>query len=593
MSTLATGVQEWRDIPWPQVEKDVHTLQRRIYRASQKEDVKLVHRLQRLLLSSWSAKCLAIRRVTQDNSGKRTAGVDGIASLEPEERLSLISTLDLEAMPQPTRRVWIPKPGTDEQRPLGIPTISDRATQALVKLALEPEWEARFEPNSYGFRPGRSCHDAIEAIFNAIRFQPKYVLDADIAKCFDHINHAALLSKLNTFPLLYHVIKAWLKSGVLDGETLFPTTEGTPQGGVVSPLLANIALHGLEMTIKAALPHAKWIAGKQVSWSPCVVRYADDFVILHHDLEAIQHCQTVAQEWLKGMGLEMKASKTRIAHTLRKQDGTIGFDFLGFNVRQYPVGKYHTGKDTRGRPLGFKTIIKPSKEKVKIHQRRLAEVVKSMRGVDQRRLIDRLNPIIKGWSNYYRTVAAAQTFRKVDDVLYHILRAWAKWRHPHKGERWIVRKYWRLPEWTFATAKGPPLFKHGQMPIRRHVKVMGSKSPYDGDWAYWANRMGYYPGISLWLAMLIKRQDGRCTHCGLQFMPGDLIEVHHQNGDHSDKKRENLAALHRHCHDVVHRPSDPTSVERVHDKDESIEEPYECESLMYGFEDQQAGRPAC
>lgn len=333
-------------------------------------------------MCSWSAKCLAIRRITQDNNGKRTAGIDGIASLEPEERLSLISTLDLEAMPQPTRRVRIPKPGTDEQRPLGIPTISDRATQALVKLALEPEWEARFEPNSYGFRPGRSCHDAIEAIFNAIRFQPKYVLDADIAKCFDRINHEALLSKLNTFPLLYRVIKAWLKAGVLDGETLFPTTEGTPQGGVVSPLLANIALHGLEMTIKVALPHAKWIAGKQMSWSPCVVRYADDFVILHDDLEAIQHCQTVTQEWLKGMGLEMKASKTRIAHTLREQNGTIGFDFLGFNVRQYPVGKYHTGKNTRGRPLGFKTIIKPSKEKMKIHQRWLAEVVKSMREVD-------------------------------------------------------------------------------------------------------------------------------------------------------------------------------------------------------------------
>src|SRR5262249_44597165 len=247
MSTQSpTGVQEWRDIDWPRVEVDVHTLQRRIYRASQRGEVKLVRRLQRLLMSSWSAKCLAVRKVTQDNQGKKTAGVDGIASLGPEERLPLVSDLGLEARPKPVRRVWIPKPGTDEKRPLGIPTMYDRALQALVKLALEPEWEAKFEPNSYGFRPGRSCHDAIEAILTAVRYVPKYILDADIAKCFDRISHEALLDKLDTFPLLRRVIRAWLKAGVLDGATLFPTEEGTPQGGVISPLLANIALHGLE-----------------------------------------------------------------------------------------------------------------------------------------------------------------------------------------------------------------------------------------------------------------------------------------------------------------------------------------------------------
>src|SRR5947209_315917 len=208
MSTPAAGVQEWRDVPWPQVERDVHTLQRRIYRASQRGDRKKVHRLQRLLMSSWSAKCLAVRRVTQDNQGKRTAGVDGVAYLRPEERLTLVSALDLDAKPKPTRRVWIPKPGTDEQRPLGIPTLFDRALQALVKLALEPEWEARFEPNSYGFRPGRSCHDAIAAIFQSIKQRDKYALDADIAKCFDRIDHGALLDKLNTFPRLRQIGRA-------------------------------------------------------------------------------------------------------------------------------------------------------------------------------------------------------------------------------------------------------------------------------------------------------------------------------------------------------------------------------------------------
>jgi RNA-directed DNA polymerase len=276
MSTPETGVQEWRDIDWPTVEKDVHNLQRRIYRASQKEDMDLIHRLQHLLMSSWSAKCLAIRKVTQDNQGKRTAGIDGIACLEDTERLLLIGHLSLDAKPSPVRRVWIPKPGSDEQRPLGIPTMYDRALQALVKLALEPEWEARFEPNSYGFRPGRSCHDAIEAIFGSIKQRAKFVLDADIAKCFDRINQEALLDKLQTFPLMRRVMKAWLKAGVLDGDTLFPTEEGTPQGGVISPLLANVALHGLERKIESHFPSYRWMLKKSVAWKPNIIRYADD-----------------------------------------------------------------------------------------------------------------------------------------------------------------------------------------------------------------------------------------------------------------------------------------------------------------------------
>jgi RNA-directed DNA polymerase len=213
--------------------------------------------------------------VTQDNQGKKTAGVDGIASLQAGERLTLVANLDLDTKPQPTRRVWIPKPGTDEQRPLGIPTLFDRALQALVKVALEPEWEAKFEPNSYGFRPGRSCHDAVEAIFESIKQCPKYILDADIAKCFDRINHEALLDKINTFPRLRRIIKAWLKAGVLDGETLFPTEQGTPQGGVISPLLANIALHGMEETIQTAFP-VRRKNGKVISRTPILVRYADD-----------------------------------------------------------------------------------------------------------------------------------------------------------------------------------------------------------------------------------------------------------------------------------------------------------------------------
>src|SRR4028118_323770 len=241
---------EWQSINWRKLERRVFKLQKRIFRASQRGDVKACRRLQKTLMKSWSAIRLAVRRVTQDNQGKKTAGIDGVKALTPQQRLSLIEQLKLGTKATPTRRVWIPKPGTEEKRPLGIPTIKDRALQALVLLALEPEWEARFEPNSYGFRPGRSCHDAIEAIHKSISKKAKFVLDADISKCFDCINHRQLLEKLNTFPTLRRQIRAWLKAGVMDGKQLFPTLEGTPQGGVISPLLANIALHGMERRIE-------------------------------------------------------------------------------------------------------------------------------------------------------------------------------------------------------------------------------------------------------------------------------------------------------------------------------------------------------
>jgi RNA-directed DNA polymerase len=234
-------------------------------------------------MKSWSARALSVRRVTQDNTGKKTAGVDGVKSLSPAARLKLVNNLKLGSKVSPTRRVWIPKPGTQEKRPLGIPTMKDRALQALVKLALEPEWEARFEPNSYGFRPGRSCQDAVEAIFLAIRAKPKYVLDADIAKCFDRIDHDALLNKLNTFPTIRRQIRAWLQAGVMEGKQLFPTSEGTPQGGVISPLLANIALHGMENRIKQyadTLPTRSGRGKRDNRSSLSLIRYADDFVIL-------------------------------------------------------------------------------------------------------------------------------------------------------------------------------------------------------------------------------------------------------------------------------------------------------------------------
>jgi RNA-directed DNA polymerase len=307
--------------------------------------------------------------VSQDNQGKKTAGVDGIKSLTPDQRLDLVNQLRLSGRAKPTRRVWIPKPGCEgEKRPLGIPTMSDRALQALVKLALEPEWEARFESNSYGFRPGRGCHDAIEAIYNGTFLKAKYVLDADISKCFDQINQEKLLAKLNTFPMLRRQIQAWLKSGVMDAGQWFATSAGTPQGGVISPLLANIALHGMEERIKQAFP--RWDAKRgghcQV---PHLIRYADDLVVLHADLTIVQPCQQMLSEWLTQRGLTLHPSKTRITHTLNPHDGSVGFDFLGFTVRQFPAGKYHTAHNAYGTPLGFKTLIQPSSRSIQRHHR--------------------------------------------------------------------------------------------------------------------------------------------------------------------------------------------------------------------------------
>ncbi|MFM6455397.1 MAG: reverse transcriptase domain-containing protein, partial [Planktothrix sp.] len=318
MNTIEKSMYEWKDINWRKVERCVFKMQKRIFRANQQGKVKLVHNLQRLLMNSWYSKLLAVRRVSQDNQGKKTSGVDGIKSLTPKERITLVNQLKLGHKSKPTRRIWIPKPGTNEKRPLGIPTMYDRALQSLVKLAMEPEWEAFFEPNSYGFRPGRSAHDAIEAIFLAIRYKPKFVLDADISKCFDKINHQKLLAKLQTYPTLRRQVKAWLKSGVMEKADWFPTNEGTPQGGVISPLLANIALHGMEEQVKQYAENSKWKTDQGNAMSKSnrrnsisLIRYADDFVILHERLDVILDCQKIINEWLAEMGLELKPSKTK------------------------------------------------------------------------------------------------------------------------------------------------------------------------------------------------------------------------------------------------------------------------------------------
>lgn len=558
---------EWRHINWRKLERRVFKLQKRIYQASQRGDVKAVRRLQKTLMKSWSAKCIAVRRVTQDNQGKRTAGVDGIKSLTPTQRLTLVANLKPSSKVAPTRRVWIPKPGTEEKRPLGIPTMKDRALQALIKMALEPEWEARFEPNSYGFRPGRSCHDAIEAIFLSIRTKPKYVLDADITKCFDRIDHEALLQKLNTFPTIRRQVRAWLKAGVIDNEQLYPTSEGTPQGGVISPLLANIALHGMEERIKqfAETIDLKKNDGTQVSWMNKrrrlnLIRYADDFVILHEDLTVVQRCRDIISEWLKGIGLELKPSKTRLTHTLHAyEEEQPGFDFLGFNIRQFPTGKHNSAKSTNGKTLGIKTLITPSKQKQKVHYEQIAKVIETHKAAPQEALISRLNPIIKGWANYYASVVSKEVYSKLDTLMYQKLKAWAKYRHPRKGRFWISKRYWISiggRNWVFACKKVGKttcrLMDHADTPIVRHVKIKGESSPYDGNLIYWSSRMGNHPEMPQRVSKLLKKQKGKCTHCDLYFREEDVLEVDHKIPTEQGGKDsyENWQLLHRHCHNT-------------------------------------------
>jgi RNA-directed DNA polymerase len=293
--------------------------------------------------------------------------------------------------------------------------------------------------------------------------------------------------------------------------------------------------------------------------SVSLIRYADDFVILHKDLTVVQGCRIIISEWLQDMGLELKPNKTRLAHTLYKyEDGNAGFNFLGFHIQQFNVGKYTTGKDTKGNRLGFKTIINPSKEKCKIHCDSIKKVINSCRGCSQHRLIERLNPIIRGWCNYYSIISNIRVFSKIDAWIYTSLSNWAKHRHRNKGSKWLANKYWKTiggDNWVFATRDGENsirLQKHGSTKIQDYVKVKGDSSPYDGNLVYWSTRMGRHPQMSKRTASLLKKQKGMCPHCKLYFKDGDVLELDHivPKSRGGNEQYNNWQILHRHCHDT-------------------------------------------
>ncbi|MBV9415414.1 MAG: group II intron reverse transcriptase/maturase [Solirubrobacterales bacterium] len=505
---------DWHAVDWRRVEDDVRRLRQRIFTASKAGDLKRVRNLQKLMLRSRANTLLSVRRVTERNAGRLTAGVDGEVVLTPEAKARLANRVHQMAEPfkaLPVRRVYIPKAGSrTKRRPLGIPVIADRAHQARVVSALEPEWEARFEPRSYGFRPGRGCHDAIQAVYEVVKGRsPKrlWALDADLAQAFDKLGHDHILQMLGSFPARGMVAR-WLKAGVVEQGRLHRTEDGVPQGGVVSPLLLNVALHGMEQAAGVQYERSGLWGARIAKGCPATIRYADDFVVLCHTRQEALEVKARLVRWLAARGLAFNEDKTRVV-SLRE-----GLDFLGFNVRRY----------------GTKPLIKPSKAAVRRIRERLRTEMRSMRGSNAPTMIKKLNPIIRGWAAYYRTQVSAEVFDTLDQYLWELTFKWARFSHANKPTRWVVARYWRRfnkarqDRWVFGDRKsGAYLHKFKWTNIVRHRIVMGVASLDDPALAdYWANRRrNTRPPIDKTSRWLLRAQDGRCAICGSAFLPDD------------------------------------------------------------------------
>lgn len=524
---MAEPTEMWETLPLDQFESEVFRIQRRIHRAALRGDKVDVHRLQSLLIHSWAARCIAVTRVSERNKGRNTPGVDGAKCLTDAQKLALARSLNLRQQVKPVRRVQIPKPGRSETRPLGIPTMANRALQALVAMALEPEWETRFSPGMYGFRRGRSCHDAIMAIRARILKRPQWVLDGDIEKFFDRLDHEALLRKLDTYPALERAVRRVLESGVFNGRVSEATELGTPQGGPLSPVLANIALAGLKEAAEGAWPKCR---------APKMIIYADDFVVLCLDRKILEECRHIIDGWLKPLGLRLHPEKTRIVHTLKRGEDAPGFDFLGECIRQHRVGKYAV------KP-GLKQVftnVMPSKRSIRRALDGAKEILSGTTGSRKRQarwiqreerggptaeeiVIHRLNRLIRGWSNYHRPFNSKRTFSHLDNQLFRLVWKWLVRKYPKLGRREIVARFLRNPkgQWQFGVTgkdgKRVALRRFADTAIKRHAPVQRERSYFDGAWLYWAARTGDYPGLPHGWGMLLRRQYGRCSDCDKQF----------------------------------------------------------------------------
>jgi RNA-directed DNA polymerase len=507
--SLAMDADRWQAIDWRVCEGQVRRLRGRIFKAAQEQDWPKVRNLQKLMLRSRANTLISVRQVTQRNAGRKTAGIDGEVALTSSARADVAvrvhSTIG-SWQPRAVRRVHIPKAGDRTKlRPLGIPVVMDRCHQARVRNALEPEWEARFEPRSYGFRPGRGCHDAIEAVYNTCRgsrAKRVWILDADLAAAFDRIDHSHLLSMIGAFPAR-EMIADWLKAGVFEpGKGFAPTQEGTPQGGVISPLLLNVALHGLEEAAGVRYRQIGTHAGQTRPHSPVLVRYADDLVACCHSRQQAEQIKARLAAWLTPRGLAFNEDKTRIVHL------TEGFDFLGFNVRRYNGGKL---------------LIKPSSQAVRRVKQRLADETRALRGSNVMAVLARLSPIVRGWSAYYRSVVSYRIFTGLDNYLWKLTYKWATWSHANKPKFWVTARYFgkfnkfRNDHWAFGDATtGAYLPKFAWTPIVRHIPVQGGASPDDPALArYWAERRRKVkPPLDGYTLNLLTRQDARCPLCG-------------------------------------------------------------------------------
>jgi RNA-directed DNA polymerase len=504
----------WDAVGWRRAEGEVRRLRQTIFKASQAGDLKKARNLQKLMLGSRSSTLVSVRQVTGRDAGRKTAGIDGQVALSGERRAQLVVKLQHQPMSRalPVKRVHMPKKG-EKQRPLGIPVIADRVQQARVRNALEPERGARLEPRSYGFRPGRSCHDAIVAVHQTLKgpgCQRVRVLDADLSSAFDRIGHDRLLGQTGLFPARGRIRK-WLKAGAAGKGRYSPTEEGTPQGGVISPLLLNIALHGTEEA--AGVRYRKHNPDAVTPVSPVIIRYAGDYVALCRSRQQAEEIRKRLQSWLAGRGLSFNEEKTQIVHA------SDGFGFPGFNVRRCRTQQ------------GGKLLVKPGKEAIKKNRQRLSEEMRLLRGAGPAEIIRQLNPVIRGWAAYCRPAVASEAYHELDDHVRQLLCRWARRRHPAKPWHWAAARYFGMFNHLRQDRRVSSDRDSGACPrkfawtkIVRHVPVQGTASPDDPCLARYRadrRRKRLPPPLAPSTMQLIRAQRGRCQLCGSYLLHAD------------------------------------------------------------------------
>lgn len=534
----------WHGIDWATAHQTVRRLQMRIAKAVREKRWGKVNTLQWLLTRSFYGKAIAVKRVTE-NQGKKSPGVDGEIWDTPETKAKAVMSLRRRGyQPRPLRRVYIPK-ANGKMRPLGIPTMKDRAMQALHLLALEPIAETTGDPNSYGFRVERASRDAAGQCFTMLSQagSAQWVLDADISGCFDNISHDWLLTNI---PMDKVVLQKWLKSGFVWKGQMFPTVAGTPQGGIISPTLANMTLDGMERKLERRFGVKNSM--KLLKNKAHLIRYADDFVLTGATNAVLEEAKSMIEEFLKERGLSLSCEKTKIIHI------KDGFDFLGWNVRSYDG----------------KLLIKPAKKNVQAFLRKIRATVNEAKTAKQETVIARLNPLIRGWANYHRNQVAKAIFQKVDHLIWERLWKWACRRHPRKPLTWIKDRYFirqGLRHWVFGTMiagedgerKLVKLVYASDTPIRRHTKIKGEANPFDPAWEqYFEGRLSLTMKDNLRgrtkLLYLWSAQKGKCPSCGEAISKETGWNVHHilEKTRGGSDAMSNLVLLHPNCHRQIH-----------------------------------------